>query len=116
MKRAESKAPGLTFQKHLFLERSERALPVVQAELLNSSHFLGFLERFPRLPSITSPNWLKKDYGRGAIHINPVYWSDLGSDLFFGVFLFSRAISSLAEGGDFTLPPRIISLALSFCL
>ena len=46
----------------------------------------------------------------------PVYCSDLGSDLFFGVFLSSRAISSLAEGGAFTLPPRMMSLALSFCL
>ena len=43
------------------------------------------------------------------------YCSDLGSDLFFGVFLFNRAISSPAEGGAFTLPPRIMSLALSFC-
>ncbi len=45
-----------------------------------------------------------------------VHCSDLGSDLFFGVFLSSRAISSLAEGGAFTLPPQMMSLALSFCL
>ena len=52
----------------------------------------------------------------GAIHVNGVYCSDLGSDLFFGVFLFSRVIRSCAAGGAFTLPPRMMSFALSFCL
>src|SRR6266849_7149222 len=46
----------------------------------------------------------------------PVYCSDLGSDLFFGVFLFSKAIRSCAAGGAFTLLPRIMSFALSCCL
>ncbi len=41
----EAEAPALMFKKHLFLERSKRALPVVGAELLSGSSFLGFLEQ-----------------------------------------------------------------------
>src|SRR6266852_2184330 len=40
------------------------------------------------------------------------YCSDLGSERFFGVFLFKSATSSCALGGFFTLFSRMISLAL----
>src|SRR5579864_2683839 len=42
------------------------------------------------------------------------YCSDFGSDLFTGDFLSSRATSSRALAGTPTLPPRMISFAVSF--
>src|SRR5580704_1305306 len=42
------------------------------------------------------------------------YCSDFGSERFLGDFWFRRAISSEAQAGLFTLPSRMMSLALTF--
>ncbi len=63
---------------------------------------------------VVTVDWVK--YTTGVIRdlFQADYSKDFGSDRFLGVFLSSRAVSSLAEAGIPTLPSWMISFAVNF--